>query len=82
MITLAVRMLQRKIQVVSLTIVTAFGSSGGALFPFFVGLISQFTGPFVLNPVCIALYTAMLIIWLCLPNVERPRVNTFRQRMW
>lgn len=82
MITLAARMLPRKIQVVSLTIMTAFGSSGGALFPFLVGLISQFTGPFVLNPVCIALYTTMLIVWLCLPNVERQRVSSFWQRLW
>ncbi|CAK7896285.1 hypothetical protein CAAN1_04S07822 [[Candida] anglica] len=86
MISLAARMLPRKIQVVSLTIMTAFGSSGGAIFPFFVGLISQFAGAFVVLPIFIGLYTLMLIIWICLPNVEgRERYDgkmTWWQRIW
>ncbi|KAK6197510.1 major facilitator superfamily domain-containing protein [Scheffersomyces amazonensis] len=63
-------LLPRKIQVVSLTIMTAFGSSGGALFPFIVGLLSQKVGTFVVLPVFIALYSSMLIMWISLPNIE------------
>ncbi|CAH2352998.1 hypothetical protein CLIB1423_09S00540 [[Candida] railenensis] len=83
MITIAAKVLPRKIQVVSLTIMTAFGSSGGALFPFLVGLISQFTGTFVVHPIFIALYSLMLFVWVCLPNIERktPHMNIF-QRFW
>lgn len=83
MITIAAKVLPRKIQVVSLTIMTAFGSSGGALFPFLVGLISQFTGTFVVHPIFIALYLFMLIVWICLPNIERkaPPSNIL-QRFW
>lgn len=86
MITLAARILPRKIQVVSLTIMTAFGSSGGAIFPFLVGLISQFSGPFVVLPIFIGLYTSMLILWIILPNVEgRERIGgkmSLWQRFW
>ena len=34
-------LIPRKIQVVSITIMTAFGSTGGALFPFIVGVLLQ-----------------------------------------
>ncbi|ODV80312.1 major facilitator superfamily [Suhomyces tanzawaensis NRRL Y-17324] len=62
-------LIPRKIQVVSLTITSAFGSSGGALFPFIVGLISQFAGAYVLLPSFIAMFSIMLVLWLSLPNV-------------
>ncbi|GEQ66588.1 hypothetical protein JCM33374_g251 [Metschnikowia sp. JCM 33374] len=71
MITGVSAMLPRKIQVISLTIMTAFGSSGGALVPFFVGLISQSSGTFVVLPICIAGYVLVLAFWLVLPNSDR-----------
>lgn len=64
-------MIPRKIEVVSLTIMTAFGSSGGALFPFIVGLISQSAGTYVVLPIFIALWALLLILWICLPNIEK-----------
>ncbi|OUM51468.1 hypothetical protein BVG19_g571 [[Candida] boidinii] len=70
-ITAAVKILQRKIQIVSLTIMTAFGSSGGALFPFLVHIISQFAGTYIVFPVFIALFCVMLILWYLLPNPHR-----------
>ncbi|ESX03556.1 hypothetical protein KL918_004601 [Ogataea parapolymorpha] len=82
MITIAVRILPRKIQVISLTIMTAFGSSGGALFPFLVGLVSQYAGAFVCMPFVIGLLTCTCIIWFLLPNPDRPRVTNFVQRVW
>ena len=81
-ITLAARILPRKIQVVSLTITTAFGSSGGALFPFFVGLIAQFKGTYVVFPVAIALYGTMLLCWIQLPNIERIEKGEGRLTWW
>lgn len=71
MITAVAAMVPRKIQVVSMTIMTAFGSSGGALLPFFIGLIAQGAGAYVVLPIFISAYTVMLVIWLVLPNVER-----------
>lgn len=85
MITIAALegLIPRKIQVITLTIATAFGSSGGALFPFLIGLLSQAVGTFVVLPVFLGLYTAMLFLWICLPNIERtgPKLNIF-MRLW
>lgn len=64
-------LLPRKIQVISMTIMTAFGSSGGALFPFIVGLLNEAAGTFVVLPVFIALYVTMIFLWILLPNLER-----------
>ncbi|OWB71320.1 hypothetical protein B5S31_g1006 [[Candida] boidinii] len=82
MITVAVRILPRKIQIVSLTIMTAFGSSGGALFPFLVGIISQFAGTYIVFPVFIALFTAMLFLWYLLPNPDRNIIKHFWEKVW
>lgn len=71
MVGMVTKVLPRKVQVISMTIMTAFGSSGGALFPFLIGLVSQFTGTYVMHPICITLMSLMLITWVCLPNVER-----------
>ncbi|KAK6465452.1 major facilitator superfamily domain-containing protein [Scheffersomyces coipomensis] len=79
--TASERLLPRKIQVISLTIMTAFGSSGGALFPFLVGLLSEKVGTFVVLPVFIALYTSMVILWICLPNIENRSGNN-KQTLW
>ncbi|CAN3374147.1 hypothetical protein DIURU_000915 [Diutina rugosa] len=72
----------RKTQVITITIMTAFGSSGGALFPFIVGLISQSAGTYVIMPVFISLYGAMVMLWLMLPNVERTAKHGTPQSLW
>lgn len=61
----------RKVQKDSLTIMSALGLSGGAFLPFFVGLLSQPVGSFVVLPVFIGAFLVMLALWLSLPNVER-----------
>ncbi|KAG7665578.1 uncharacterized protein J8A68_000980 [[Candida] subhashii] len=61
-------LLPRKIAVISLTVMTAFGSSGGAILPFVVGLISQFRGTYVVLPSFIAMFIFTLVLWLMLPN--------------
>lgn len=80
-------LLPRKIQVISMTIMTAFGSSGGALFPFLVGLLNQAAGTFVVLPVFLGLYVAMVFLWLALPNLERRqrqpgKVFNIWERLW
>lgn len=88
MITIVSSMLPRKIQVVCITIVTAFGSSGGALLPFLTGLGAEMVGTFVVLPVFIASYSVMLAIWLSLPNVEAKgpipdtKIKRALYRMW
>lgn len=76
-------MLPRKIQIVSTTIITAFGSLGGALFPLIIGLIGESVGSYVLFPVFICLYSLMIVLWLALPNIERVGKQTnLWQRIW
>lgn len=60
------RYLDRKVQTSSLAVVTAMGSSGGAVAPFLVGIVSQGAGVWVLHPICIGLYAAMGGCWLAL----------------
>lgn len=85
LITMAAKIIPRKIQIVSITIMTAFGSLGGAIFPFLVGLLSQSAGTYVVLPVFVALYCTMMLLWGCLPNAERIEkggVNSLWQRLW
>jgi fucose permease len=65
------RAIGRKDQVSSLSVISAFGSSGGAVAPFTTGILAQAAGTFVLHPIAIGLFGAMLVCWYCLPNVRK-----------
>lgn len=65
------RLLPSQLQITSLGFVSSMGSSGGAIFPFFTGLLAQKVGTVVLNPICIALCVVMEIAWLGLPKVVK-----------
>ncbi|KAL3490007.1 major facilitator superfamily domain-containing protein [Aspergillus germanicus] len=65
------RLLPRKIQLVSLSFISALGSSGGAVFPFLTGLLAQSRGTMVLHPVCLCLYGVMLMGWIALPRIGK-----------
>ncbi|ORY62893.1 major facilitator superfamily domain-containing protein [Pseudomassariella vexata] len=57
------RNLSRQEQVSGLGIISAFGSSGGAVAPFTTGILAQAVGTFVLHPIAIGLFTVMLGCW-------------------
>lgn len=85
MITAVSFMVPRKIEVVSLTIMTAFGLSGGAIFPFVTGLIAEKLGAYVVLPIFIASYSVMLVFWLLLPNIDRKSGSTIEstwKKLW
>lgn len=65
------RAIGRKDQVSSLSVISAFGSSGGAVAPFTTGILAQAVGTFVLHPIAIGLFAVMLICWFALPNVRK-----------
>lgn len=67
------RNLSRKEQVSGMSVISAFGSSGGAVAPFTTGLLAQAVGTWVLHPVAIFLFAAMIICWLGIPT---PRKRT------
>ncbi|KAH6676703.1 MFS transporter-like protein [Halenospora varia] len=65
------RAIGRKEQVSSLSVISAFGSSGGAVAPFTTGILAQVAGTFVLHPIAIGLFGVMLVCWYALPNVRK-----------
>jgi fucose permease len=68
---LFLRLLPGNIQTSSVSFISSAGSSGGALAPFFTGLIAQAAGTWVLHPVCIGLFVIMLGCWAPLPKEEK-----------
>lgn len=54
-------------------VISAFGASGGAMAPFSTGLLSQASGTFVLHPIAIGLFGAMLVCWYGLPSKRKRR---------
>ena len=65
-----VRLLPRSIHTLSVSFISSAGSLGGALWPFFTGLIAQSKGTFVLHPICIGLFALMIGCWVLLPKVD------------
>jgi fucose permease len=65
------RAIGQKQQVSSLGVISAFGSSGGAVAPFLVGILAQKVGTFVLHPIAIGLFGIMTICWFCLPHIRK-----------
>jgi hypothetical protein len=54
-------------------VLSAFGSSGGAVAPFTTGILAQAVGTFVLHPIAIGLFAVMLGSWYGIPNVRKRR---------
>lgn len=51
--------------------ISAFGSMGGAVGPFVVGLIAQAVDTWVLHPIVIFLFVAMMVCWYGIPTPKR-----------
>ncbi|TDZ40966.1 Bypass of stop codon protein 6 [Colletotrichum trifolii] len=67
-ISVFIKRMTRDERVSGMGVITAFGSSGGAVAPFTTGLLAQATGPWVLHPIAIGLFAAMLVCWFCIPH--------------
>ncbi|TVY84286.1 Bypass of stop codon protein [Lachnellula suecica] len=52
-----------RFHVSSLSVISAFGSSGGAFAPFTTGILAQAVGTFVLHPIAIGLFAVMMLCW-------------------
>ncbi|KAI1386233.1 MFS general substrate transporter [Hypoxylon trugodes] len=65
------RNLSRREQVSGMGIISAFGSSGGAVAPFTTGLLAQAAGTFVLHPIAIGLFAVMCLCWLGQPSIRK-----------
>lgn len=62
------RAIRKRDQLSSLSVISAFGSSGGAIAPFTTGILAQAAGTFVLHPIAIGLFVVMLLCWYYLPT--------------
>ena len=65
------KLIPHRLQVSSLAAISALGSSGGAVAPFFTGLLAQEVGTWVLHPICIGLFAGMVGCWLSLPRISK-----------
>jgi fucose permease len=63
--------LPRNLQTMVIGFIASAGSSGGAVAPFTTGLLAQAVGTYVLHPVCIGLYVAMLALWFFFPKTRK-----------
>jgi fucose permease len=66
--TMFSRLLPRSIQTPAMSFIASAGCSGGAAAPFTTGLLAQAVGTWVLHPVCVVLFVAMLGGWYALPE--------------
>lgn len=67
------QLMPSELQLSCLSAVSALGSSGGAVAPFFTGLLAQQVGTWVLHPICVGLFLGMVGCWVCLPKLVKRR---------
>jgi fucose permease len=72
-IVLLTKLLPQSLHVSTIGFATAFGGSGGAVFPFIVGAIAQAKGVKTLQPVILGILGAISILWVMLPRTEKKR---------
>lgn len=66
------KLLPKDLHVGSIGFATAFGGSGGAIFPFVIGVLAQHKGVKSLQPVILALLVVMALLWL---SLRMPRLG-------
>ncbi|KAI6867838.1 MFS general substrate transporter [Hortaea werneckii] len=74
LVVVLTKLLPKHLHVSSIGFAAAFGGSGGALFPFLVGLVAQAEGVRVLQPIIVALLAVIWGLWMALPKIEKKRV--------
>lgn len=67
-IVLVTKLMPRELHVGSIGFATAFGGSGGAVFPFIVGALAQAKGVRALQPVVLAILVAISGLWMLVPR--------------
>ncbi|KAF5023558.1 hypothetical protein F66182_4371 [Fusarium sp. NRRL 66182] len=66
-------LLPRHLHVAAIGFAAAFGGSGASVLPFATGAIAQAKGVQVLQPIIFAILAVLLIIWFCLPKIEKKK---------
>lgn len=69
----ATKLLPKHLHVTAIGFAAAFGGMGAAVFPFAVGAIAQAKGVRVLQPIILALFAVIFVLWLLLPRIDKKR---------
>ena len=67
------KLLPKHLHVSSIGFAAAFGGSGGAIFPYIIGVIAQAKGVKTLQPIILSLLGVILALWLCLPRINKKK---------
>jgi fucose permease len=70
-VVMATKLLPKRLHVGAMGFATAFGGTGGAIFPFAVGAFAQAKGVRVLPSIILALISAISTMWLLVPRVQK-----------
>ncbi|KAH0443804.1 MFS efflux [Colletotrichum camelliae] len=65
------RGMTRQERVSGMGVISAFGSSGGAVAPFTTGILAQAAGTWVLHPIAIGLFAVMMASWYGIPHARK-----------
>ncbi|BGP41209.1 hypothetical protein JCM10449v2_005183 [Rhodotorula kratochvilovae] len=72
-ISLLTKVVPRRLHAPSIAFCAAFGQAGSAVFPFITGALAQRFSPAALQPVMIALFACMMVLWILVPSPARKR---------
>ncbi|KAL8372199.1 hypothetical protein RB595_001815 [Gaeumannomyces hyphopodioides] len=72
-IAVATKLLPKHLHVSAIGFAAAVGGSGAAVVPFGVGAIAQAKGVAVLQPIVLAIFVVLFILWLSLPRIDKKR---------
>ncbi|KAI1170063.1 MFS general substrate transporter [Nemania sp. FL0916] len=67
-VSLITKVMPRALHVSTIGFATAFGGSGGAIWPFIVGAIIQVTSIMAFHPIIVAICAALVLLWFLLPR--------------
>ncbi|KAI0469114.1 putative MFS transporter [Xylaria cf. heliscus] len=67
------KLLPHHLHVSAIGFAAAFGGSGAALLPFAIGAVAQAKGVQVLQPIILALFAAIFLVWCGLPRMGKKR---------
>ncbi|KAI9641524.1 hypothetical protein NHQ30_010336 [Ciborinia camelliae] len=78
-IVMVTKLIPRELHVGSIGFATAFGGSGGAVFPFMVGALAQAKGVRALQPIVLGLLVAISGLWMLVPRKGKRDDETGRR---
>ena len=86
-IVAATKALPPYLHVSAIGFAAAFGGGGGAVLPFAIGALAQSQGVSILQPVILAIRVILLVLWACLPAINKtpvgsPDESEKKERRW